>query len=163
MSMVFPEPHLICLSSVVHELFPWNKMCILTFSHPSCLYFCFFHKSFSSFEDLAAFRISWSHVDWCKFYIHLRSLNVCHLGIMVEAMGLKSMLLKSPSMAWPPCWISWNLLIGSNAINGHTTWSEIHGVCNVHHICYAFHLVLRLWICGTIPPFPTHLHGMVIC
>jgi hypothetical protein len=46
-------------------------------------------KSFSSFEDLSVFKISWSHVDWCKFCIHLRSLNVRHFGI-VEGMGLKS-------------------------------------------------------------------------
>jgi hypothetical protein len=35
-------------------------------------------KSCSSFEYLSVYRISWSHVDWCKFCIHLRSLNVRH-------------------------------------------------------------------------------------
>jgi hypothetical protein len=32
-------------------------------------------KSCSSFEDLSVQKISWSHVEWCKFCIHLRSLN----------------------------------------------------------------------------------------
>jgi hypothetical protein len=29
-------------------------------------------KSCSSFEDLSVYKISCSHVDWCKFCIHLR-------------------------------------------------------------------------------------------
>jgi hypothetical protein len=45
-------------------------------------------KSCSSFEDLLAYKIPWSHVDWCKFCIHLRSLNAHHFG-MVEGTGLK--------------------------------------------------------------------------
>jgi hypothetical protein len=32
-------------------------------------------KSSPSFEDLSAYKIPWSHVDWCKFCIHLRSLK----------------------------------------------------------------------------------------
>jgi hypothetical protein len=24
-------------------------------------------KSCSSFEDLSVYKVSWSHVDWCKF------------------------------------------------------------------------------------------------
>jgi hypothetical protein len=40
-----------------------------------------FIKSCSSFEDLSAFNISWSHVELCKFYLHLRSLNVRHYGM----------------------------------------------------------------------------------
>jgi hypothetical protein len=32
-------------------------------------------KSYSYFEDLSVYKISCSHVDWCKFCIHLRSLN----------------------------------------------------------------------------------------
>jgi hypothetical protein len=55
-------------------------------------------KSCSSFEDLSAYKISWSHVEWCKFCIHLRSLNVRHFG-MVEGKGLKSTASRSPSMA----------------------------------------------------------------
>jgi hypothetical protein len=62
-------------------------------------------ESCSSFEDLSVYKISWSHVDWCKFCIHLRSLNVRHFG-MVEGTGLKSTASRSPSMAWPPYWIS---------------------------------------------------------
>jgi hypothetical protein len=55
-------------------------------------------KSCSSFEDLSVFKISWSHVDWCKFCVHLRSLNVRHFGIL-EGMELISMVSRSPSMA----------------------------------------------------------------
>jgi hypothetical protein len=43
-------------------------------------------KSCSSFEVLSVYKISWSHVDWCKFCIHLRSLNVRHFE-MVEGTG----------------------------------------------------------------------------
>jgi hypothetical protein len=39
---------------------------------------------------------SWSRVDWCKLFIHLRSLIVRHFGI-IEATGLKIMALRSPS------------------------------------------------------------------
>jgi hypothetical protein len=53
-------------------------------------------KSYSSFEDLSVYKILWSHVEWCKFCIHLRSLNVRHFG-MVEGLGLKS--TRSPSIA----------------------------------------------------------------
>jgi hypothetical protein len=62
-------------------------------------------KICSSFEDLSVYKISYSHVDWCKFCINLRSLNVRHFG-MVEGTGLKSTTLRSPSMAWPSYWIS---------------------------------------------------------
>jgi hypothetical protein len=62
-------------------------------------------NSCSSFEDLSVYKISWSYVDWCKFCIHLRSLNVRHFGI-VEGTGLKSTASRSPSMEWPSYWIS---------------------------------------------------------
>jgi hypothetical protein len=45
-------------------------------------------KSCASFEDLSVYTISWSHVDWSKFCIHLRSLNVRHFG-MVKGTELK--------------------------------------------------------------------------
>jgi hypothetical protein len=54
-------------------------------------------KSCSSFEDLSVYKISCSHVDWFKFCIHLRSLNVRNFG-MVQEMGLKSMASRLPSM-----------------------------------------------------------------
>jgi hypothetical protein len=54
-------------------------------------------KSCSSFVDVSVCTSSWSHVEWCKFCIHLRSLNVRHFG-MVEGTGLKSTALRSPSM-----------------------------------------------------------------
>jgi hypothetical protein len=32
--------------------------------------------------------MSWSHVDWCKFCIHVRSLNVRHFG-MIKNYGVE--------------------------------------------------------------------------
>jgi hypothetical protein len=52
----------------------------------------------SSFEDLSVYKISWSHTDWHKFCIHLRSLNVSHFG-MLEGKGLITTASRSPSMA----------------------------------------------------------------
>jgi hypothetical protein len=54
-------------------------------------------KSCSSFEDLFACKIPWSHMAGAIFCIHLRSLNVHHFGIVADA-GLKSMALRSPSV-----------------------------------------------------------------
>jgi hypothetical protein len=86
-----------------------KKLWILTFNWPPCSFFFFdknnLFKSCSSFEDLSVYKIPWSHFDWCKFCIHLRSLNVRQFG-MVEGTRLKSMASRSPSMAWPPYWIS---------------------------------------------------------
>jgi hypothetical protein len=45
-------------------------------------------RSWLSFEDLSAYKISLSHIDWCKFCNYLGSLNVHHFG-MVQATGLK--------------------------------------------------------------------------
>jgi hypothetical protein len=55
-------------------------------------------KSCSYFEDLSVYKMSWTQVDWCKFCIHLRSLNVRHF-VMVEVTGLKSTASRLPSMA----------------------------------------------------------------
>jgi hypothetical protein len=55
-------------------------------------------KICSSFEDLSVYKLSCSHVEWCKFCIHLRSLNVRHFG-MVEGTGLESTASRLPSMA----------------------------------------------------------------
>jgi hypothetical protein len=54
----------------------------LKFWTPTMFVFCGFHKI-----SLSAYKISWSHIDWWKFCIHLSSLNVCSLG-MVKAMRL---------------------------------------------------------------------------
>jgi hypothetical protein len=48
-------------------------MFVFLFSRKSGLF-----NSCSSPEDLSEHNISWSCVDWCKFCIHLRSLNVRH-------------------------------------------------------------------------------------
>jgi hypothetical protein len=53
-----------------------------------------FIKSCSSFENLSVYKMSWSHVDWCKFCIHLRSLNIRHFGT-VEGTGLQSTASRS--------------------------------------------------------------------
>jgi hypothetical protein len=57
-------------------------------------------KSCSFFEDLSVYKISCSHVNWCKFCIHLRSLNVRHFGVVKDT-GLKSTVLRPPSMERP--------------------------------------------------------------
>jgi hypothetical protein len=53
-------------------------------------------KSCSSSEDLSAYKMSWSYIYWCKFLIHLISMNVRHFGL-VKATGLNVMALRSPS------------------------------------------------------------------
>jgi hypothetical protein len=55
-------------------------------------------KSCSSSEDPSEYKFSWSYVDWHKFFIHLRSLNIHHFG-MVTAIALKIMAARSLSMA----------------------------------------------------------------
>jgi hypothetical protein len=69
------------------------KKLILKFNRPPCSNLSFFAKSVlikscSSSEYLSEYKISWSYVDWCKFYIHLKSLNVRHFG-MVATTALK--------------------------------------------------------------------------
>jgi hypothetical protein len=68
--------------------------------------FLVFHKNglikrYSSFEDVLVHKMSWSHAVWCKFCMHLKSMNVCHFG-MVEAMRMKGVMLRSPSMSQIP-------------------------------------------------------------
>jgi hypothetical protein len=55
-------------------------------------------ESCSSFEDLSVYKISRSHVEWCKFCIHLRSSNVRNFR-MVEGTGLESTASRLSSMA----------------------------------------------------------------
>jgi hypothetical protein len=67
------------------------------FQPPVMFSFLGFHEnglveSCISFEDLSAYKLSWSHVDWCKFCIHLRCLIVRHFW-MVEATVLQIMAL----------------------------------------------------------------------
>jgi hypothetical protein len=77
-------------------------------------------KSCSSFEDLSVYKILWSHVGWCKFCIHLRSLNVRHFG-MVEGTGLK--VRRQGHLQWHDHTTAFhkNLPIGSKVISGTQT------------------------------------------
>jgi hypothetical protein len=57
------------------------------FQKPAMFLFFVFHKSgliksCSSSEDLSEHKMSWSYVDWCKFYTHLKSLNVRYFGMV---------------------------------------------------------------------------------
>jgi hypothetical protein len=44
-------------------------------------------KRYHPLKIYLSFKIALSHIDWFKFYIHLRCLNVCHFG-MIKDMGL---------------------------------------------------------------------------
>jgi hypothetical protein len=76
-------------------------------------------KSCSSFEDLSVYKMSWSHVEWCKFCIHLRSSNVRHFG-MVKCTGLK--VRRRGHLQWHELTTEFhkNLPIGSKVIRGDT-------------------------------------------
>jgi hypothetical protein len=73
-----------CLHGTKYELeIPTAFHVLVSFPHENCLIkICLF------FMDGLAYKILWSQVDCGKFCIHLRSLNVRHLG-MAEAAGLK--------------------------------------------------------------------------
>jgi hypothetical protein len=111
----------ICRNSTVHELSPWNEMWILTFNRPPHSYFWFFKNNFvffsnclikscSSFEDVSAYKVSWSHVDWSRFLTNIRSLNAYHFGMTsygikyygVEVIfnGMNSLLNFDKSVNW---------------------------------------------------------------
>jgi hypothetical protein len=66
--------------------------------------FIFFVYRYSSFRK-SCYEIAWAPHWLVKFCTHLRSFNLRHFG-MVEATGWKLLALRSPSMAWPPYWIS---------------------------------------------------------
>jgi hypothetical protein len=72
-------------------------------------------KSFSSFQDLSACKISWSHVEWHKFFIHLESLNVRDFGV-VEATRLRIMESRSPSTPRNSTEFHENLSVCSKAV-----------------------------------------------
>jgi hypothetical protein len=87
-------------------------------------------KICSAFEDLSAYKMSLSHVDWCKFCIHLRSLNVRHFR-MFQATGLRSVVSRSPPTVYPRRRVSYNQLIGSEVIGvwvggGQMRYHKLH-------------------------------------
>jgi hypothetical protein len=91
------------ISTTVNEFFFVKGNVNFNFQPPAIFVFLVFRKSgliksCSSSEDLPAYKISWSHANWCKFCIHVRSLNVRHIGI-VEGMELKIMTSRLPSVA----------------------------------------------------------------
>jgi hypothetical protein len=90
-----------------------GAMWMLTFNRQPRSYFWFPQKwsSYSCFQDLSAYKMSWSH---------LKSLNFLHFEV-VEANGLKIKASRSPSMAWPPYWIHINLPLGSKLDGGRHT------------------------------------------
>jgi hypothetical protein len=58
-----------------------HKMVNFNFQLPAMFVFLDFHKSgliksCLSFEDLSAYQVSWSHIDWYKVCIHLSSLKI---------------------------------------------------------------------------------------
>jgi hypothetical protein len=54
-----------------------------------------FIKSCPLLEFLPAYKLPWTHVDWCKFCIDPRYPNISHF-VMIEATRLKSMAARSP-------------------------------------------------------------------
>jgi len=80
-------------------------------------------KSCLSFEEPSVYKMSWSNVDWWKFCIHLRSLNVRHFR-MVEATGLK--IWHRGHLQWHDLTAKFheNLQICSKVISGRTHRDE---------------------------------------
>jgi hypothetical protein len=84
---------------------------------------CFSQKlsinTFSSFEDVSAYKIPSSHVDWCKFCIYLTSLDVRHFG-KGDAIGLNG--LETGHLQWHDLLNEFhkNILICSE----YTTWDK---------------------------------------
>jgi hypothetical protein len=77
-------------------------------------------KSCLSSEDLLTHKVSCFYVEWWTLCIHLRSLNVCHFG-MVEATGLKIMVSRSIQWHRHSTEFNKNLAIGST-VNRRKTY-----------------------------------------
>jgi hypothetical protein len=71
-------------------------------------------ESCSSFEDLSAY-ILWFHIDRCKFFVHLRSLNVRHFE-MVSNYGIKNVWRRGPLRWNDLCTKRHNNIDGSKVI-----------------------------------------------
>lgn len=96
-------------------------------NRPPCSHFCFskynLPGSYSSFEHLSAYKTSHSHVNWWKFFTHLRSVNAYHF-VMLEATELKAWrrgLLQRHEL---PADFHINLLTGSEV---DTEWTNRQG------------------------------------
>jgi hypothetical protein len=57
-----------------------------------------------------------SHVEWCNFYIHFRSMNAPQFS-NGWSYGIKSLLLMSPSMVCLSVEFNENLPVGSKVIS----------------------------------------------
>jgi hypothetical protein len=103
---------------------------------PSTFTFLVLHKgalnrSVLSFEDLLAYTSSWFHVGCYKFFIHLRSLNVCHFG-MAEATALSISHRSHFQQHGLTTKFHETLLIGSEG-GGHIDRQTAWWSCKLHH------------------------------
>jgi hypothetical protein len=99
-------------------------------------------------EDRAAYKSSSSHVDRCKFCIHIRSLNVSHS----EATGLELWRRGQLQCHDPSSEFRKDLLIGSKVIRGNHRWTHRQ---NGGHISLNFFLKN----CDSFPPSLSYHRG----
>jgi hypothetical protein len=79
--------------------------------------FCFYKsgnaKSCLSTEDLSAYKISWSHVNWRKFYIHLNSLKI--LPSPYSEGPLEKIIIKIKLVGMSTIFLCTNFLLNCNS------------------------------------------------
>jgi hypothetical protein len=119
--------------SYVHRTGTSFNVCL-----PSTFTFLVLHKgglnrSVLSFEDLLAYTSSWFHVGCYKFFIHLRSLNVCHFR-MAEATALSISHRSHFQQHGLTTKFHETLQIGSEVISGgHIERQTAWWSCKLHH------------------------------
>jgi hypothetical protein len=99
-----------------------------------------FIKSYLSFEDPSAYKISRPDVDWSRFCIDLRSLKVRCFGI-IEATGLK--LMSGGHLQWHDLHTEFhkNLPNGSSVVSGDKN-TQTEG--NIINLLFSFRKESRL-------------------
>jgi hypothetical protein len=103
----FTVPNFVCLSATVQRLSPWNKMCILNFNRPPCLYNWFFRKVIS-------LQVHFLKICQQKIIVPRWLVQVLHSPPKFErppfsngwSYGIKNHVVDITSVAWPPYWIS---------------------------------------------------------